>query len=125
MKGEILCLSALYHREYNLNEHQLKVFKATSDPDTMYLHEYKKDPYWKEFITAIVKEVKYHMYYGKYSIILKSELPTGVTILPSVWQLKRNQYIKKRAIKKWKVNLNIDGNIMKIGINYKHIYVPI
>ena len=71
-----------------------------SDPDTMYLHKAMNDPDRKEIITAIVKEVTYHMENGKYSIIPKSQVPTGATILPAVWKMKRRQGIKTRAINK-------------------------
>ena len=100
MKGEIFCLSTIYPRENNLKENPLQAFKVTSDPDTMYLHEAMNDPDRKELITAIVKEVTYHMENGKYSIIPKSQVPTGATILPAVWKMKRWQGIKTRAINK-------------------------
>ena len=38
-----------------MKEHPFQAFKATSDPDTMYLHEATKEPERKEFITAMVK----------------------------------------------------------------------
>ena len=80
--GEIFCLSALYPRENNLKDHPLQVFKETSDPDNMYLHEVMKDPERKEFITAMVKEVTDHMENVNYTITPKSQVPTGATILP-------------------------------------------
>ena len=41
-----------------------------------------KDLYGEYFITAMVKEVRYQLEYGKYSIIPKSQVQTGGTILP-------------------------------------------
>ena len=55
VKGYIFCLSALYPRGDNLKEHPLQVFKATSDPYTIYLHEAMKELDQKDFISAMAK----------------------------------------------------------------------
>ena len=81
-----------------------------------------KDTYWKDFITTIVKEVTYQMENVNYSIIPNSQVPTGATILPEVWQIKPKRDIRMRYINKWKAHLNIDGSRMKNGIHYDHIY---
>ena len=39
----------------------LQAFKATSDPDIMYLHEDMRELEWKEFVSTVVKEVTYQM----------------------------------------------------------------
>ena len=65
----------------------MQAFKVTPDLDTMYLHETMKEPDWKEFITSMVNEVTYQMDNESYSIIPKSQVPNGVTILPEVWKL--------------------------------------
>ena len=125
VKGEIFCLNALNTRGNKLKEHLLRAFKATSGPGTMYLHESMEDPNWKDFIITMMKEVTYHMDNGNYSIIPKSQVPTGATILPEVWHIKRKQNIKARYIKKWKALLNIDGSRIKKGIHYDQTYVSV
>ena len=62
---------------------------------------------------------------GNYSIIPNIQVPTGETILPEVWKMKRKREIKMRDIKKWKVRLNIDGFRMKNGIHYEQTYAPV
>ena len=47
-----------------------------------------KDLDKKEFITYIVKEVADHMYNENHSMIRKSQVPTGVTILLTVYKMK-------------------------------------
>ena len=56
---------------------------------------------------------------GKFSIIPMSQVPTGVAILPAVWQMKLKQDIKKKDTKKWKVRLNIDLSGMEKIIQYE------
>ena len=50
----------------------------------------------------MVKEVTYQMENWEYSIIPKSQVPTGATVLPAVWKMKRNIDINTRAIEKCK-----------------------
>ena len=76
-----------------------------------------KDLDRKDFITAMVKELTDQIDNGDYSIISKIQVPTGATILPAVWKMKRKQDIKTRDIKKWNMRLYIDGYRMKKGIH--------
>jgi hypothetical protein len=52
VEGEIFCLQSLYPKseEQYLEEDPLKAYKATSDPDTMYLHEAMRKPDRKQFL---------------------------------------------------------------------------
>ena len=79
----------------------------------MYLDEATKEPYRKELIAAMVKEVTDRVGNGNYSIIPKSQVSMGATILPAVCQMKQNRDIKTRDIKKYKARLNIDGSMIK------------
>jgi hypothetical protein len=95
IEGEIFCLEAMFPiRE--VVEHPLTVFKATSDPDTMYLHQAMKEPDSKEFVAAMEKEVKDQSENGNFTIVKQSTVPEGVVILPTVWQMKRKRDIKTR-----------------------------
>ena len=100
-------------------------YKATSDPDTMYLHQAMQEPDKKEFVEAMQKEVRDQYENGNFSIIHKSKLPQGATVLPAVWQMKRKRDIKTRNVKKWKARLNIDGSRMTKGIHYTETYAPV
>ena len=37
--------------------HPLVAYKATYDLDSMYLHQSIKEPYWANFLTAMLQEV--------------------------------------------------------------------
>ena len=66
----------------------MQALYATYEPYTKYLHQDMKDLDKKEFITYIVKEVADHMYNENHSMIRKSQVPTGVTILLTVYKMK-------------------------------------
>jgi hypothetical protein len=57
VEGELFCLQAICPCNI-LDEMQdpIMAFKATSDPDTMYLHEAMREPDKKEFIQAMQKK---------------------------------------------------------------------
>ena len=110
VEGEILCLEALHldheqqHHNMMMENDPLYAFKATTDPDTMYMHEAMREPDWKEFQKAISKEVHDQMENGNFSIIKRSKVPKGKIILPAVWQMKRKRDIKTRKVKKYKAH---------------------
>jgi hypothetical protein len=124
VEGEIFCLEAMFPSREEI-EHPLMAFKATSDPDTMYLHEAMKEPDSGEFARAMEKEVRDQMENGNFSVISKLQVPKGEKILPTVWQMKRKRDIKTRKIKKYKARLNIDGSRMEKGIHYWDTYAPV
>jgi len=105
----------------------ITVNKAVVDPDTMYHHQAMKEPDSDEFRKAMVKEVTDQQQNGNFTIIPRSQLPTGATVLPAVWQMKRKRDIRTREIKKYKARLNIDGSKMKPGKHYdpNQTYAPV
>ena len=57
VQGEIFCHSAMYPKDDTaLEHHPLLAYKATSDPDTMYLHQAMKEPDKEQFLIAMEKE---------------------------------------------------------------------
>ena len=100
-------------------------YKATSDPDTLYLHQAMKEPDKHNFIKAMEKEMEDQMKNGNFTKNLRSKVSKGKTILPSVWQMKRKRDIMTRAITKYKARLNIDGSRMKKGLHYEETYAPV
>jgi hypothetical protein len=56
VEGKILCLEAIFPSRKEI-EKLLVAYKATSDPDTMYLHEAMKEPDADNFVRAMLKEV--------------------------------------------------------------------
>jgi hypothetical protein len=99
VEGEIFCLKAMFPTREEI-EHPLMVFKATSNPDTMYLHEAMKETDSGEFAKAMDKEVRDQLDTGNFTIIHKTLVPKGEKILPTVWQMKRKRDIKTRKIVK-------------------------
>jgi hypothetical protein len=124
VEGEIFCLEAMFPSREEI-ENPLVAYKATSDPDTMYLHEAMKEPDADNFVKAMLKEVMDQMGNKNFSIIPRSEVPKGEKILPTVWQMKRKRDIKTQKIKKYKARLNIDGSRMEKGIHYWDTYAPV
>ena len=124
IEGEIFCLQAMFPID-TIEQDPLLAYKAQADPDTMYLHQAMKQPDKGEFIESMSKEINQQMKVKAYSVIKRSKVPEGATILPAVWQLRRKRNSKTGEIKKYKARLNIDGSRMKKGIHYDQTYAPV
>jgi len=125
---DIFCMQAKLEYETGPEAiNPLQCYKAVADPDTMYHHQAMKQPDAAEFVKAMNKEVEDQLRNGNFTIIHRSELPKGATVLPAVWQMKRKRDIKTREIKKYKARLNIDGSRMQPGKHYDPnlIYAPV
>ena len=72
-----------------------------------------------------MKEVTDQFNNGNFTVIPKSEVPKGQTILPAVWQMRRKRDAKDGSIKKHKARLNIDGSRMKRGAHYEETNAPV
>ena len=57
-----------------LEHHPLLAYKATSDPDTMYLHQAMKEPDKEQFLIAMEKEAQNQLNNGNFTIMLKSQV---------------------------------------------------
>ena len=84
VKGEILAITteinSINNKEY---EHPL-AYKASTDPDTMYMHEAMKEKDRNQFILAMKKKVEDPVADGNHTIVHVKEVPTGKIILPAV-----------------------------------------
>jgi hypothetical protein len=63
-------------------------YKATNDPDTLYMHEALKAPDAKEFKKAMIKKVQDQTQRKHWRVMLKKDVPQGETILPAVWSMQ-------------------------------------
>ena len=80
----------------------------------------------ESFKTSMLKELTDQFENGNFTVIRKTEVPEGNTILPAVWwQMKRKRDAKTGAMKKHKARLNIDGSRMKKGEHYDMTYSPV
>jgi hypothetical protein len=67
---------------------ELLAMTASADPDTMYHHQAMREPDRDEFKKAMQKENDDAMANGNYTIMRRTKVPKGATILPAVWQMK-------------------------------------
>jgi hypothetical protein len=126
IEGELFSLQASFPTYAGLPEEDpIYGYKATSDPDTMYHHQAMKQPDAEDFRKAMKKEWIDQLQNGNFTLIHRSKVPEGATILPAVWQMRRKRDIKTRGIKKYKARLNIDGSSMKQGVHYDQTYAPV
>ena len=126
VEGELLCYTAMFPAYAGETETDpLLAYKATTDPDTMYLHEAMREPDADEFKKAMQKEWDDQLINGNFSIMKRSEVPEGATVLPAVWQMRRKRDIRTRQVKKYKARLNIDGSRMRHGQHYDQTYAPV
>ncbi|KAI2494626.1 hypothetical protein MHU86_19904 [Fragilaria crotonensis] len=126
VEGEIFCYVAMFPDDDRwAYRNPLMAYKAVSDPDTLYYHQAMKEEDRAMFKESMKKEVTDQFNNGNFTIIPKSEVPKGQTILPAVWQMKRKRDAKDGSIKKYKARLNIDGSRMKRGEHYDETYAPV
>ncbi|KAI2513027.1 hypothetical protein MHU86_1318 [Fragilaria crotonensis] len=113
--------------EYMLQDslHNPFAFSASSDPDTMYLHEARRQPDWPQFQMAMREEVLAHESCRHWKLVKRTAIPEGVKVLPSVWSMKRKRRIATREIYKWKARLNAHGGKQVQGINFWETYSPV
>jgi hypothetical protein len=78
-----------------------------------------------KFQHSMAKKVTDKFYNGNFTVIPRSEVPKGQTILPAVWQMRRKRDAKDGSITKYKARLNIDGSRRKRGEHYEETYAPV
>jgi Reverse transcriptase (RNA-dependent DNA polymerase) len=100
-------------------------YAASTDPDTMYHHEAMREPDREEFLKAMEKEVKAHTANENWSIVKRSQVPTGHMVMPAVWAMKRKRRISDGQVYKWKARLNLDGGKQTKGVDYWETYAPV
>ena len=126
IKGEIFGFESIVgETDDGVPHHHPLAYKASTDPDTMYMHQAMQQPDRMNFIRAMKKEVASQMENNNFTIVHKNEVPTNKSILPAVWQMKRKRDIQTRDIKKYKARLNIDGSKMIKGVHYDETYAPV
>jgi hypothetical protein len=126
VEGEIYCYVAMFPNDDRWSYRDpLLAYKAVSDPDTLYYHQAMKEEDREKFQESMAKEVTDQFNNGNFTVIPRSEVPKGQTILPAVWQMRRKRDAKDGSIKKYKARLNIDGSRMKRGEHYNETYAPV
>ena len=124
--GEMYCYAAMFPDDQKIsNDDPLLVYKAVSDPDTLYYHQAMREPDREEFEASMAKEVSDQFNNGNFTVVRRSEVPAGQTILPAVWQMRRKRDARTGRIKKYTARLNIDGSRMRKGEHYDMTYSPV
>jgi hypothetical protein len=123
--GEVFSYQAMFPDDRLEHDDPLLVYKATSDPDTLYYHQAMKEPDREQFQEGMHKELNDQFENGNFTVIHKSKVPSDQIILPAVWQMRRKRDAKTGKIKKYKARLNIDGSRMKQGLHYNETYSPV
>jgi hypothetical protein len=102
---------ATIQEEYQLQEAMRDpiAFSASSDPDTMYLHEAMRAPDRDQFVEAMNKELEAHDTNRHWELFPKTLIPEGTAILDSVWAMRRKRRQVSGIVYKWKARLNIHG----------------
>ena len=77
-------------------EHTLLAYKASADPDIMYMHEAMKEPDAWEFKKAIGGEMDAQIEGKVLKLTHINDVPKNSTLLPAVWQMKHKRHIKTR-----------------------------
>ena len=77
-------------------------YKAVSDPDTLYYHQAMREPDRSEFESGMEKEINDQFENGNFTVIRRSEVPDGYTILPAVWQLSLITHLPFPTIRRWR-----------------------
>lgn len=103
-----------------------QIFKASnnSDPDTPRLHEAMRSSHQHEFLLAMDKEIEELQKHGTWTLIPRSNVPTGKKILPSTWALKVKRY-PDGQLRKFKARFCVRGDQQVAGIDYLESYAPV
>ena len=88
--------------ELNINRVHPIAFAASSDPDTLYLHEAMHQPNAKQFEQAMEEEIRAHEDNDHWEIVDMDSVPPNTPILPAVWSMRCKTGINTREGYKWK-----------------------
>ena len=100
-------------------------YKASTDPDIMYMHQAMHEPDTEQFKIAMRKGINSQIEGGALQLVKTDDVPKGATLLPAVWQMRRKRHIKTREVYKWKARLNLDGSHMIHKRDYDQTYAPV
>lgn len=106
-------------------DHELVTMSSTMDPDTMYLHEARKQPDWLEFKKAMKTEIRAHIQNESFKIIKRKDIDKNIKISKSVWAMKHKRRVSDGTIYKWRARLNIDGSQQVENIHYEFSFSPV
>ena len=124
IEGELLSPSR--NDAFDIQEANPIVYMADSDdPDTMYLHEVKREKGWNKFKKEIELEINSHLDNNNFELVKKSSVPKDIPILPSVWEFRWKRKISTGQVYKWKAHLNLDWSKQVAGIHFDESFISV
>ena len=71
------------------------------------------------------KELCDQLEHGNFTVMHKSTVPEGATILPTVWAMRRKRKQDNGEVYKYKGRLNVDGSKQTKGVNYWETFATV
>jgi len=71
------------------------------------------------------KELQDQLDHGNFTVIHKSTVPEGATVLPTVWAMQQKQKQDTGEVYKYKGQLNVDGSKQEKGVNFWETFAPV
>jgi hypothetical protein len=71
------------------------------------------------------EEIDMHNNNNNWIPVLRSKLPEGIKVIPSVWAMRRKRQITDGRTHKWKARLNVDCSRQVKGVNFWETYAPV
>ena len=86
-QGEIFCLSTLFpFGTEPFEDDPIQAIQhamaASTDPDTLYYHQAKKEPDFDKFKEGMVKEIVDQWDNGNFTPVLRTDVPKGEKVVP-------------------------------------------
>ena len=97
---------------------------ASSDPDTITFEEALAAPDRNEFVLAMAKELKDHVYQKHWKVVPIKSIPSHKRAIPMVWSMKQKRDPLGNIIK-WKARLCAGGHRSIETIDYWSTYSPV
>jgi hypothetical protein len=104
--------------------HHAVLTTIAGDNDTYTLKDMLRQEDKGEFIKAMVKEVQDHESRNHWTVIPRSDMPSGNKSILSVWSFKCKQAPDGRILK-YKAQLCAHGGMQTWGVNYWEMYAPV
>ena len=100
-------------------------FHAEMMGDIMYYHQALQQSDAKQFDSAVVKEVNWHVDNKHWELFKQAEAPEDAQVVPSLWSMQRKRNLTTNKITKHKARLNLHGGKQVFGVNYFVTYAPV
>ena len=118
-----------YHRANSLYDGTINCFStvtmsaAASNEVFTYKEALKQDDF-REFIKAMVKEIRDHEMREHWTLIQRDDMPSDQKTIMSIWSFKRKRY-PDGTLNKHKARICAHGGMQTWGQNYWETYAPV